>query len=101
MKEFFAPTGYALDTNLYTASLTQNGQTYTVTSIEPTATPTPTPEPSEQTVDLYTPEGKFYTRVNKGDEFPSCICDEYNVLGWTTTRHGVFTTGAVKILWIQ
>ena len=98
VKEFFAPTGYALDTNLYTASLTQNGQTYTVTSIEPTATPTPTPEPSEQTVDLYTPEGKFYTRVKMGDEFPSCICDEYNVLGWSTTRHNVFTTGSKSIV---
>ena len=98
VKEFFAPTGYALDTNLYTASLTQNGQTFTVTSIEPTATPTPTPEPSEQTVDLYTPEGKFYTRINKGDKFPSCICDEYNVLGWTTTKHGVFTTGSKNIV---
>ena len=98
VKEFFAPTGYALDTNLYTASLIQNGQTYTVTSIEPTATPTPTPEPSEQTVDLYTPEGKFYTRVKMGDEFPSCICDEYNVLGWSTTRHNVFTTGSKSIV---
>ena len=78
VKEFSAPDGYDLDPTLHTVTI-KTGQTATVTSNEPL---------NASTAVFLKPDGTYYTHLKVNDEFPSVACEEYNVLGWSKTKHG-------------
>ncbi|HJB15181.1 MAG TPA: hypothetical protein IAA05_03955 [Candidatus Blautia excrementipullorum] len=86
VKEFSAPDGYDLDKTVYTVSV-KNDQTATVTSNEPLNT---------STAVFLRPDGTYYTHLKVNDKFPSVACVEYNVLGWSKTKHAVFTPENIK-----
>lgn len=86
VKEFSAPDGYDLDPTVHTVTV-KNGQTATVTSNEPL---------NASTAVLLKPDGSYYTHLKINDEFPSVACEEYNVLGWSKTKHDVFTPDSIK-----
>lgn len=86
VKEFSAPDGYALDPTLYTVPV-KNGQTATVTSNEPL---------NASTAVFLKPDGSYYMHLKVNDKFPSVVCEDYNVLGWSKTKHAVFTPENIK-----
>ena len=86
VKEFSAPDGYDLDPTVHTVTV-KTGQTATVTSNEPL---------NASTAVFLKPDGSYYTHLKINDEFPSVACEEYNVLGWSKTKHDVFTPDSIK-----
>lgn len=88
VKEFSAPDGYDLDPTVHTVTV-KTGQTATVTSNEPL---------NASTAVFLKPDGSYYThlKVNGDNEFPSVVCEDYNVLGWSRTKHAVFTPENIK-----
>lgn len=86
VKEFSAPDGYDLDPTVHTVTV-KNGQTATVTSNEPL---------NASTAVLLKPDGTYYTHAKVGDTFPSVASVDYNVLGWSKTKHDVFTPDTIK-----
>lgn len=86
VKEFSAPDGYDLDKTVHTVTV-KNSQTATVTSNEPL---------NALTAAFLKPDGTYYTHLKVNDKFPSVACEEYNVLGWSKTKHAVFTPESIK-----
>lgn len=86
VKEFSKPDGYDLDKTVHKVTV-KNGQTATVTSNEAL---------NALTAVFLKPDGTYYTHLKVNDEFPSVACEEYNVLGWSKTKHAVFTPDTIK-----
>ena len=88
VKEFSAPDGYDLDPTVHTVTV-KTGQTATVTSNEPL---------NASTAVFLKPDGSYYThlKVNGDNKFPSVASVDYNVLGWSKTKHDVFTPDSIK-----
>ena len=45
---------------------------------------------------LLKPDGTYYTHAKVVDTFPSVASVDYNVLGWSKTKHDVFTPDTIK-----